>query len=331
MGSLQIQSDVLSGLSSRVTTEDRYREIIVEAMSHLNESFVEQARVEEMVLGVRRFQEATLSNLHEIPLLPVLSAPPSTGLVGSLKRATHHVNRVHWLCPVCGEKRGDGFSEKGLGKGYELKQMKYLFKALLTAFKFSLIALQLAVNIGGLPINASPIIDACASALGDVVSPDELKKAIHTEMQQLVLDGLSETRSSVGGMLNADESATPVPSHASSSALTAAAATAAAAGAVSTPPLPCPPAVYLRSRPRISINDVMLLKTLLSELNETIPPNSSRLGLVMTTSDIGSGGDGSIAWVCAMDDASAGQQLSPCQKRFKALGKKSLIVDISIG
>jgi hypothetical protein len=86
--------------------------------------------------------------------------------------------------------------------------------------------------------------------------------------------------------------------------------------------------LFRSRRPRITLEDVMVIRDLLEVLEESVPPEPDRCNLTMVHCQR----DGSVAWVCrGAGKNDAGEPVeSACEMRFKREGRACLLIDSSM-
>lgn len=107
------------------------------------------------------FHQAT--GLYQYPILPIISEPKPSGLLGRGKRLVGRVLRVHFLCAVCGQRAPSGKRQDG--KRCELRFMSKGSHAILRAIKKSLYLIDLLLALGSLPIRPSVLAEWGISTL----------------------------------------------------------------------------------------------------------------------------------------------------------------------
>jgi hypothetical protein len=183
--------------------------------------------------AIRTFQEGTLADIGDIPLLPVIENYEDNTNIGCMKRVAYRMYLVHFICPVCGCKAGSG---------YKLALPKYYFVAFLKVFKLSLLAVQLAVRIGGLPVDLSTVINGCAVLSETFPEIDDMVKK---EAGKLLADALGSLNSKVDDAFRDAASSSSIVSQMNVS---------------------FSPQEYATCRPRISTAYIALIKNLLKTL-----------------------------------------------------------------
>ena len=137
-----------------------------------------QGMVKDIMVNVealRTVQNDSIYGMHDIPLLSLISIPKSSNLMMKCKEMFTNRYVVQFLCPVCGRAAKAGPS----GRGLELCVPKKWLAELAECLSIVLRVLEVAGNVGGLPIpRISNLVKSVSEAVPENV-PELLTKASH--------------------------------------------------------------------------------------------------------------------------------------------------------
>ena len=200
----------------------------------------EESRTDLHTLAERiaAVQMDSIFKVHEIPLLFCVSQPEASGMIGYFQRAYSSVFRVHFICPVCGQRAHSG--PDGNGKGYKLLRTKVEVAMVAKYLQFTLKAIEVISLLTPVPL---PHLSDLSNYLpnSDVVAEMGLK-SIFEETQRKLCARLDSLANGESGDLGIQGNA--------------------GAGV---------------SEVEISLSDVYMLKALLPVLGESYPPMFSGL------------------------------------------------------
>lgn len=249
-----VRSELQSALSELAMPVAISDDVLLQEVKSIKKS------VEEIWQG----QQDGLYDFHKLPLLPLLTQPSATGVGGRWKRTWSDVYRLRFVCPVCGH--APPVEEV---KGIELTVTKEFVKKSMKVIKLSMIAVQIAFAISGVPVRLMDLLELVDFDLPSGIKLDD------------IIGDMDPIASSVTSLTDLVEAADTEEKKRELIA-----------------------EVQAKDKkwcPRITLNDVQLIKTLLFLAGETSLPPQQKTGLIPCMSEK----DNSCMWVCSTDYVSA--------------------------